>query len=360
MQILAGPVRFLKLGRRLVFQLLLHSLDAFYDLFRYLRYSNSFNYSPSDRQKLESLLFFYYHKIEKALALPEVKPLFGLGYIETTLDLAERWAQLTCDLKAVVFRGAYAALSSYREHVAQPLSQARPDVAHRLDQFLADYAQPDQDPNLGGTVTISQEEVHETCQSMNFERFVCRRHSVRNFIERHIPDSAIVQAVKLAQRTPSVCNRQCWRVHVFTSPADKARVLQHQNGNEGFGHLADRVLLITADLRSFISSGERNQAFTDAGMFAMTLILAFEAQGIASCCLNLSISAFKDIALHRACGIPEWEIPIMMIVIGYPPESLQVAVSVRKPTESVLSFRDLDQESRHDQQPARTPPGLGG
>jgi nitroreductase len=352
-------VRVLKLTKQLVSQLIFHSLDASYDLFRYLRYSNSFLYSSDNRQKLESLLFFYYHKIEKGLAMPTVKPLFGLGYIETTLELAEKWVQRTSDQEAVVFRGAYAALADYQKHVAKLLSQARPDIVRHLDQFLTDYAQPDQDLSCGGTITISKKEKSETCQSMNFERFVYQRHSVRSFVERHIPDTAIVHAVKLAQRTPSVCNRQCWRVHIFTSPADKARILQHQNGNEGFGHLADRVLLITADLRSFLSSGERHQASVESGMFAMTLILAFEAQGIASCCLNLCLSAFGEIALRRESRISEWEIPIMLIVIGYPPESLQVAISARKSTESMLTFHNLDQEdSPHDKR--TMPSSLGG
>jgi nitroreductase len=297
-----------------------------------------------DRQKLESLLFFYYHKIEKALTLPEVRPLFGLSYIETVLDLMDRWVCLTGGLEAVVFRGAYASLVHYREHGGESLTQKRPDLARRLDQFLADHKEPDENFNLGGTITVATEELQAGCQTVDFERFVHQRHSVRNFTKRHIPDSAIIQAAKLAQRSPSVCNRQCWRVHVFTSSADKAKVLQQQSGNVGFGHLADRVLLVTADLRGFVSSGERNQAYTDAGMFAMTLLYALQAQGIASCCLNLSISFHQDRVLRRVCKIPEWEIPIMMIAVGYPPESLQVAISARVPTQSILYFRDLGAE----------------
>jgi nitroreductase len=79
-------------------------------------------------------------------------------------------------------------------------------------------------------------------------------------------------------------------------------------------------------------------------MFAMTLLYAFHAQGIASCCLNTSTSFFQDIALRRVCKIPGWETPIMMIVIGYPPKSLQVATAARVPTEALLSFQDLNAE----------------
>ena len=145
-------------------------------------------------------------------------------------------------------------------------------------------------------------------------------------------------AVRLAQHTPSVCNRQCWQVHVFTSDTDKRKILQHQNGHQGFGHLADRVLIISADLRSFFTSGERQQASVDSGMFAMSLILSFEAMGIASCCLNLCLNAGQENTLRKAAHLPKWEKPIMMIVIGYPPKSLKVAVSARKSVEVSIKF----------------------
>lgn len=343
-------IGFFKRLRRVIFQLIVHSLDGCYDLYRYLRYSNSLLRSTNDQRKVEALLFFYYHKIEKALALPEVKPLFGLAYLETILDLMDRWIQLTSNPEAIVFRGAYTALLTYREHSGQALAQAQPDLAQRLDRFLTTYKQANESPRLGGTTIMQLEEFQTAIQAIDFDRFVQQRHSVRIFTDRHIPDEAITHAVKLAQRSPSVCNRQCARVHVFSSAADKAAVLRHQNGNAGFGHLANRVLLITADLRSFITSGERNQGFIDAGLFTMTLLYALQAQGIASCCLNLSISFNQDVTLRRVSKIPAWETPIMMIAIGYPPESLPVAASARIPTESVLFFQNLDTpESSHEQ-----------
>ena len=339
------PLNALKRAKRLAARFVRHFTDASYDLFRYLRYSNSLSPSSNDSVKLEALLFFNYHKIEKALALPTIKPVFGLEYVTTTLDLADKWAARTGDLDAVCFRGAYAALMGYREHVARSLPQVRPALWERLNQFLEKYAARDISPQYGGAMAIAAREVEPSLRSMSFEHLVTSRHTVRNFSERRIPDEIILDAIKLAQRTPSVCNRQCWRVHVFTTSYDVARVLQHQNGNEGFGHLAERVLLLTAELRSFLSSGERHQAEMDSGMFAMTLVLALEAQGVASCCLNLCLSAQDENRFRNTCKIPRSEMPIMLIAIGYPAEEVRVAVSARKPITSVVQFRDLLQES---------------
>lgn len=321
-----------------------HFFDTGYDLVRYLRYSNSFFYSTDDPKKLEAMLFFYYHKIEKGLSLPVVKPLFGLGYIETTLKLVEKWVKLTGDMDAIVFRGAYSALVSYKNTVGPVLQKEHQNIYSRLEKLIVDYKRPSMELSIGGTIEISKKDFPGNDHTLDFADLIQQRHSVRVFIERHIPDEAIFVAVRLAQHTPSVCNRQCWHVHVFSSLVDKTRVLQHQNGNEGFGHLADRVLLITADLRSFLSSGERNQASVDSGMFAMSLILAFESQGISSCCLNLCLSARKEIAFRKTTKLPKWEKPIMLIAIGYPPESLKVAVSARKSPEAVVSFREFPLE----------------
>ena len=83
----------------------------------------------------------------------------------------------------------------------------------------------------------------------------------------------------MAQQSPSDCNRQPWRVHAYTSPEDKERVLRVQNGNSGFGHEAARVLLISADTRTFVTSGERHEAYVNCGMFAMTLLLCPASTG---------------------------------------------------------------------------------
>ncbi len=164
---------------------------------------------------------------------------------------------------------------------------------------------------------------------------------MRQFSPEPVPAEAVTSAVRLAQRTPSVCNRQAWRVHVYSSPADRERVLRTQDGNAGFGHQAAHVLLVTADARAYVTSGERHQAYVDGGMFAMSLVYALQSEGIASCCLNLCNYFFQDMAVHRACRVPPSELPVMMIAIGYPPSEFQVAASPRLHVDEVLSWRTL-------------------
>jgi nitroreductase len=328
------------LGTRAV-QSLLHCVDALYDLLRYLRFFTPLHARTRERRKLEALIFVHYHKIEKTLALPNPPSLFGTSYLGKLLDLLDTWVRSIGDLQAVAFRAACGALWGYRDRVGRQLEREYPDLSARLESQLAQYGSPGGGTEEGGTQRLTAGGFRSALGAIDFQRLALSRHSVRNFSTDPVPDEAIARAVRIAQRTPSVCNRQAWRVHVYTAPEDKEVVLRTQDGNAGFGHLAARVLLVSSDTRVYVTSGERHQAYVDGGMFAMTLVYALQAEGIVSCCLNLCNYFFQDLAVHRACRIPAWEIPIMMIAIGYPALEYQVAASARLDTDSVLAWRVL-------------------
>jgi nitroreductase len=326
------------LGLRTV-QSLLHCLDAFYDFIRYLRFFTPLRPRARERRRLEALLFLHLHKIEKTLALPEPPELFGTSYLGALLDLLDTWAKEVGDFQAVAFRAACRALCDYRRWVGDRLEHEFHGLAGRLERQLDLYDLRHTAQSGEGTRQLTATELRAAVEGIDFERLARLRHSVRNFAPDPIPDEVIARAVRIAQQTPSVCNRQAWRVHVYTAPEDKETVLRMQDGNAGFGHLAARVLLISADIRVYVTSGERHQAYVDGGMFAMTLVYALQADGIVSCCLNLCNYFFQDVAVHRVCRIPPWEIPIMMIAIGYPAAEYRVATSARLDTESILQWR---------------------
>ncbi len=330
-----------QLARLPALQYFAHVLDASYDFVQYLRFFTPVCSRPTQRRRLEALLFLNYHAIEKSLTLSQAPELFGTISLEAVLDLMDQWVESIGDRDAVVFRGACGALRAYRDRAGERLAMESPTLFGRLDRLLA--VSPDATPGTqeGGTRAMTAEAFRSKVGTIDFQSLATMRHSVRDFADQPVPDDAITRAVGVAQRSPSVCNRQTWRVHVYTSQRDKVEVLRVQNGNSGFGHLAARILVLTADTRSFVTSSERHQGYIDGGMFAMSLVYALEAQGIASCCLNLSTYCFQDAAVHRVCRIPAWESLVMMLAIGYPPDQFQVARSARLPPESVISWHTL-------------------
>ena len=57
---------------------------------------------------------------------------------------------------------------------------------------------------------------------------------------------------------------------------------------------------------------ERNQGWIDGGMFAMSLIYAFHALGIGTCCLNWAVDSRTDRTLRSVVSMPDHEAVIMM------------------------------------------------
>ena len=145
----------------------------------------------------------------------------------------------------------------------------------------------------------------------------------------------------MAQKTPSVCNRQSSKVYLFHNKDDVNKVLSYQNGCASFAKSVQAVYIVTSNLESFISTDERNQCWIDGGLFAMSLLYALHSLGIGSCCLNWCATKKSDDLLHSAAGISKSEVVIMLIACGNYPNDLRVARSVRRPLDEVLRTKSL-------------------
>jgi nitroreductase len=280
----------------------------------------------------------YTHKIEKALILTNARKTFPASHIDQLIRYAEKYYK-NWDGQDTAFLAAFAALLKCRELSAAELEKISPGTSKRLEKFLSDYCNLNKKEVQSATRKYHYISAATKNKTIDYDFFVKSRHSIRNLTNRSVSREILDKAVEQARWTPSVCNRQAWRVHVFENENDKKRALINQNGNEGFGDKADKILLITCDLRYFVTSRERNQYFVDGGMFAMSLIYSLHAVGVASCALNLSIYGFQDLRLHRMLKIPMYETPIMMIAIGYPPDELEVTSSQRLPIEKLIKYR---------------------
>jgi nitroreductase len=95
---------------------------------------------------------------------------------------------------------------------------------------------------------------------------------------------------------------------------------------------------VTSDLKCFTGVTERNEAYVDGGMFAMSLLYALHHQGVGACPLNWMVPSSVDAKLRRVLPIPQNEKVIMVISVGHMPDKLRVAKSVRRPTEHFVKF----------------------
>ena len=171
----------------------------------------------------------------------------------------------------------------------------------------------------------------------NPENFFLTRSSVRDFSEVKVNNDDVCRAISLAQKAPSVCNRQSSHVYQIIDKNLIEKALRYQNGNTGFGHTIPCLLIITSDLRAFDTSGERYQHSIDGGMFSMSLILAFHSIGLSTCCLNWNCSGSNDLKLRKSIDIKPEHTVVMMLAVGYPRDKIKTCASERRPLSEVIT-----------------------
>lgn len=287
--------------------------------------------------KLSAELVFQYHKLEKGLCIPGEKRFFGRDPVIATCLLLLRWRESGHSLNDPVYLGALETLRSYNRRLVQtpaPENDAK-RILSLLDRCLGstqeavEYATPLLHRKTDGATDI-------------FEKLCVDRRSVRAYSSKPVPIELLEKTIKLAQLSPSACNRQPWLVHIYRNPAQIKKLLALQSGNAGFGHQLSTLLVITADSRYFFDASERNEPYIDAGLFSMSLILALQSHNLASCCLNWCVQPEVDKKGHALGEIPENEKIIMYLAVGYAAEDALVPRSQRRALNSVMIFHESE------------------
>jgi nitroreductase len=305
--------------------------NYYYDFKQYSLHSATLN--EIGKKKIESRIIETYHVLEKGLAMRDVRAGFGedkcrllLGFLSEYLKLYRSQAE-----QIVV---AFKVLEKYFQH----------NKINGIDQekLFLEYSHLKtafgifNNVEFGGVRYIAKEEILlGTCSP--FDEFSSSRHSIREYVDRPIDIETIRKAIRIAQSTPSVCNRQSARVFVIRERQLVELALSYQNGNRGFGHLANTLLIVASDLECFKGVNERNQAYIDAGMFAMSLLYSLHYCKLGACPLNWSVLKDRDSSLKEKLKIDGNYSIAMMISVGHIPDSFKVTASHRSSLDSIMA-----------------------
>ncbi len=260
-----------------------------------------------DSASIQRELTYWYHQVEKALTFRKIKRPFG-ARARDGLKIAFDSPQLS-DVSSTVVAAASDALGA--------LSAWNDDGS--ISNNVAPHAE------------VPKE--WEGAQSFFSTRRSCRDFDPR----RRVSAEVIYEALRRAQHTPSVCNRQAPRAHLLQTESIVASALALQSGNRGFGESVQQLFVITADRRAFSEAEERNQGWIDGGLFAMTLVWALHSLGISSCMLNWSMGVTATRKLRSVLGLPDHEDVICMVAIGYARPGSRAARSQRLPINEILT-----------------------
>lgn len=299
------------------------------DLEKYIKYSQFYS-KQKDKRHFQADLIFNYHKIEKGLSMPNPRVGFGEASVNHLIVLLKEYIKKFGwdDISLVTLK----TIENY--HLFNKKNNYKMDGLEENLNVLHQSIPNNYVTKDGGAIEVTKEELDKS--DFDFKDFAYARYSIRNFAEGEVNLNLIQEAVKIAQKTPSVCNRQTAKVYVYDRKENISKLLRYQNGNRGFGHLANKILIVTSDLRDFRGTIERNQCYIDGGMFSMSLIYALHSLGVGTCPLNLSVTNDTENKLKQVAKIGKSEVLIMMIAVGRIPDKLMVAASPRKKLEDVL------------------------
>ena len=293
------------------------------DCSRYINYSCAFR--PQTREGLLSDIIMAYHVLEKGLTMPNRRFAFGKDVVRRLMSLVDKFVgRFTVDEPQV--RHAIGVVKAYLKLHHDAGFDFSKDTGYweAINAFAVRFE--DIEPSVQPHMT--REEFYRN-KDMPFPAFAVSRHTLRHYSDCPLPMERIRQAVELAMTTPSACNRQYWKTYCVDNRELGHKILDLQKGNRGFGHLADKVIIVTVSLEA-IGPNERNDVFTNGGMYLMNMCYALFYYEVAHCVLNWSRSPEEDAELRSLVKIPDSESVIAVLSCGETPDEFDVAASPRR------------------------------
>lgn len=304
-----------------------------FDYRRLLKYAYSMK-SDYSQENLRAKITFHYHAIEKGLSKTNLRYGFGRTALCELFWAMDQYIDKQYPTDDFRFQSAISVLCEYVRHHEK--SDVSIDwVKERLNRYHIYLTKGNE--YIGGIQTIYFDEVPEF-EKMTFSELSKNRWSVRDYGTSKIDDEKVFEAIEIAKRTPSVCNRQSWKVRYVKSQEKINEVLDSQGGFSGNGENLRGLIVVSADKQYMNGGHERNQTYIDGGMFSMSLIYSLTSVGIASCTLNASFPLSTEFEMRDLLKIEDSEDLIVIIAIGSYPDIFKVAKS---PRDNYLNFTTI-------------------
>ena len=182
--------------------------------------------SCTNEKQFEASITRLYHTVEKGLSYLNYRPGFGKENVEALVRSLEQYSK-QYSVDKFFYQTALSVLNEYVRKNAEHGVENK-ELSKRIS------ALPGKKNEAGGAikfVPLSSEELSKA----NYKELVETRHSIRHFSDKPVELERVENAVKLAQYTPSACNRQGWKTYIVNDKAVLREVLKNQNGNRGTG-----------------------------------------------------------------------------------------------------------------------------
>lgn len=306
------------------------------EAFRFWKLTSKYNashHTDDDMVKMQYTLLRENHVIEKGMSMRKPRKGFGQQKVESLLIRLNKYFTLYGNVDKEFLNYPLSTIKTYIEYTEQGGTE--------IPKIKAQYNELVSKVNLdikrsAGIRETTKDEVLRECNK-SFESLLYSRHSLRYFSGEPVSREIIVKALELAQRTPSACNRQGWKSHVFEGNKS-IELIKWQSGSRGFEEECRYSILVTANLKAFLWH-EVHQAYVDGGLYAMNLINALHSLGLG--CIPLSCGfEYEKLKELSKFDIPENEVPILIVAFGHLQDKFYYAVSSRKGISETNTFHN--------------------
>lgn len=290
--------------------------------------------TDKDIRKMQYSLLRENHVIEKGMSMRNTKKGFGQTKVIALLNRLEKYYNLygSQDKRFLAYP-----LTTIAEYISFQKSTGVevPDIEYKYNQLCHTTGIiPDNTIHAG--IKIQKREELQNQAKGDFESLLYSRHSIRYFKKETPSAELLEEALVLASRTPSACNRQAWHTHIYFDN-DSHELLKMQSGCNGFYNDIPCSIVVTADMKGFLGH-EPFQCFIDGGLYAQNLINALHYVGLGGIPLSCGFLSDKLLRIQKRFNIPENEVMVVIIGTGYMVDEMKIAVSTRQQVSKTNIF----------------------
>lgn len=309
---------------RKIYYFLKYMPSYVYDCARFVNNSNIEFTQYNNKDKLLAKIISLYHVIEKGLSMPNTKLHFGVDNYQNLITYLILFESKFNDFSNCHYLSALSVLKQYYD-----FNKKNGIEVKKISIFLSERKKFINKIN-GGTKILNK------YKNESFIDVVNNRSSIRNFVPGLVPYNKVLECVKIAQKSPSSCNRQTSRIIYVTEKKDIEKILTLQSGARGFGHQIETLLLVCSDINYYQGVGDRMSGYIDSSLFAMTLLHSFTHHNIGTIALNWSKDFKEDIKLRKIIDIPCSYNVTFMIGLGYFEDEIKVPVSCKSNENDIV------------------------
>lgn len=276
------------------------------------------------------------HMLEKGISMIPRRDTFAAGYIEDLVAAVEACTAaglldaVTCawvaDTLDAYFTATEATSSPEIRRARETYKQL--DIGPRSRDFLGPVRVLDAE-RIRGARLPSYDELLSLAHA---------RQSVRWFSPETVDRDPVDRAIALGMQAPSACNRLPYRFEVVDHRDTIRSIADIPGGTAGYAQNLVGLVVVVGDLSAYAHTRDRHLIYVDSSLAAMGFLMAMQAQGLSTCCINWPDSAAADSRIAQILGLKRYERTVMLIAYGRALPDALAPGSGKRDLDSIRQF----------------------